>query len=383
MFAIIPFAMKKVLIASNVQGIAGRNCLTGIVNHINAHNDWSILFAQDADEVSSELLLASVKGGVDGIILSYSGKSPVYDRLMRENVPIVQIHRPDGADGRATDFALLQNDDRAVGAMAAEHLRSKCAFRAYAFIPTETETVWSRQRGEGFASTLRQHGIAVSQPGEATLGDFLAALPRPAAVFCATDLIATNAIVLCNKLKIRVPSQVAVLGVDDDELLCESSRPTLSSVHTDDFGLGQRAAAELARLLRRKRGTARTLTLVPPTAITERDSTKAVPPSGHLIEAALADIRMNYGSGLGVSDIARHLGVSESLLRYRFRTTLGRSVRDELLTTKLEAAKKQLKSTREPASRIAQRCGFASLCRFSHLFKERYGLSPAAWRKKS
>ena len=372
--------MKKILVVSTVKGIAGRNCLTGIFDYINARLDWNIQFTQDPEEISPDILLASIRDGIDGIIVSFNERNATYDRLMDLPVPIVQIHRPDGAAGRNRAFSLLQNDDRAVGVLAARHLRSKGAFRSYAFIPTESPTAWSARRLAGFRDELRRHGIAVREPGETGLADFLKAVPRPAAVFCATDLVAANAIATCKKLKLQVPSQIAVLGVDDDELICGSSRPTLSSVHTDDFGLGRQAAAELARLMRRKNAPASEAKPVPPTAVTERESTGVIPPAGHLIEAALAFIRTNYGSGIEVRDIARHLGVSESLLRFRFRTIHGRSVRDELLDVRLDAARKLMEGGSEPLARIAARCGFSSLCRFSHFFKERTGLAPAAWR---
>lgn len=372
--------MKKVLVVSTIKGIAGRNCLTGIFDYVNSGRDWSIRFLQDPDDVAPGTLRAAIREGVDGIVVSYNRRTRSFRELLRTDVPVVQVHDPCGdSAGLRRNFALLRNDDMLVGEVAADYFRAKAAFRAYAYLPTEVHTTWSDLHRDGFAGALARHGEKVREPaqGEST-EDFLKSLPRPAAVFCATDPVALNAVAVCRRLRLAIPSQIAILGVDDDEMLCAASRPSLSSVHTDDFGLGRLAAKELDRLMGGRGGGAPVVLRVPPTGVTERDSTRAVPPAGHLIRDALAFVAANPQAG--VSDVARHLGVSPSLLRCRFREIHGRSLRDEIVSRRTALAGRLLRETDEPVARIAARCGYSSACRFSHAFREATGSSPVEVR---
>ena len=372
--------MKKVLVVSTIKGVAGRRCLTGVFSYVNAGHDWSVRIVQDQDSIAPEILNAVLRD-VDGIILSYDRLTPSFRKLLRSPVPIVQIHDPEASPGRRRrNFALIQNDDTRVGEMAAAYFRDKGAFRSYVYLPTENRTVWSDQHRDGFARELARRGLTPREPDDRTpIGDFLRKLPRPIAVFCATDQIAVNALSACRRLRLRVPNQAAILGVDDDSLLCEASRPTLSSVHTDDFELGRLAAGELDRLMRTKKPAPPVGRLVPPTGITERDSTKSIPPAGHLIELALQHIRADPSAG--ATDVARALRVSASLLRLRFRQTHGRSLRDEILDARLALTKRLLKETTMPIARVARKCGFASASHLSHFLKARTGRSPRDLRK--
>ena len=210
--------MRKVLVISTINGIAGRNELTGIFNFVNDGHDWSIRFVQDPGDINGAALDAIVADGLDGIIVSPRVMTPQIEGLLDQPVPVVMIHSPDGTIPRhGTLYALLKNDDRAVGQTAAEHFLSKSKFRTYAFIPTPSPTNWSDERLAGFADGLAHKGATpvVWHPEHGTLEDFLSSLQKPAAVLGATDLEAINVLTACRKLKLDVPSRVAVLGVDD------------------------------------------------------------------------------------------------------------------------------------------------------------------------
>jgi len=376
--------MRKVLVISTINGIAGRSGLTGIFNYVNDGHDWSIRFVQDPDDIGGAALSAILKEGLDGIVVSPRAMTPQIEGLLGLSVPVVMIHCPGGAVPRhGPRFALLKNDDRAVGRAAAGHFLSKSKFRSYAFIPTPSPTNWSDERLAGFSEGLAAKGAspALWQPSRASLADFLRALPKPAAVMGATDLEAINVLTACRKLKINVPSRIAVLGVDDDEMMCEATKPTLSSVRTDDVELGRRAAEVLASIMSSKSGKSpRGPILVPPSGVTERDSTRAVPPSGHLIQEALSFARRHLAKGIGVNDVARHLGVSHSLLRVRFRTVYGKSLRDVIIEMRVKAAMSLLVRTRAPVREVARKAGFASEAHFVRIFRKKSGTTPAAYR---
>ena len=376
--------MKKVLVLSTINGIAGRNGLTGIFDYVNAGHDWSIRFLQNPDDLGASVLEGIVRDGLDGVVVSPRTVTAQIRRLFDLPVPVVMIHDPDEArPRRKRAFALLKNDDRAVGRLAADYFLAKAKFRAYAFLPTPSHTKWSDERREGFSERLKGKGITpvLWQPEKMGLHDFLKALPKPAAVFGATDLEAIDALTACRKLRLGVPARVAVLGVDDDELMCESTQPTLSSVHTDDVALGRRAAAELGALMaaRRPRPPAQPI-LIPPTGVTERNSTRAVPPSGHLIQEALFFVRQHLGEGIGVDDVVRHLNVSPSLLRERFRTVYGKSLRDVIIDLRIKAAMSLLRKTTAPVHAIARKVGFRSVAHFVRTFGKKTNMTPLAYR---
>ena len=376
--------MKKVLVVSSINGIAGRNGLTGIFDFVNEGHDWSIRFLQNPGDSRDGMLPAALRGGVDGLIVSPRAMTPGIRRLIDRPVPVVMVHNPDGAVPRhGPRFALLKNDDRAVGRLAAEHLLSKSRFRSYAFLPTPARTNWSDERLAGFAEALSGKGLApaVWDRERQPLGDFLKALRKPAAVLGATDLEGIDALAACRKLRIDVPSRVAVLGVDDDEMMCEATKPTLSSVRTDDVALGRRAAEELALLMSAKAPAGpRAPILVPPAGVSERNSTRAVPPAGYLIQEALSFVRQHVAEGIGVDDVVAHLGVSHSLVRARFRTVYGKSLRDVILDLRIRTAASLLLRTKASVHAIARKTGFASDAHFVRLFRKKTGSTPSAYR---
>ena len=378
--------MRKVLVVSTINGIAGRNELTGIFNYVNDGHDWSIRFVQDPGDINGAALDAIAADGLDGIIVSPRVMTPQIEGLLRQPVPVVMIHCPDGAvPGHGPRFALLKNDDRAVGRAAAEHFLAKSKFRSYAFIPTPSPTNWSCERLAGFAEGLKRKGAApaVWREESASLAEFIRSLPKPAAVLGATDLEAIDVIAACRKQKTAIPSRVAVLGVDDDEMMCEATKPTLSSVRTDDVELGRRAAAVLSSLMSSRRAKPPSdPILVPPSGVTERNSTRAVPPSGYLIQESLSFARRHFAEGIGVDDVVRHLGVSHSLLRVRFRTVYGKSLRDVIIDMRIKAAMSLLAKTKAPVREIALKVGFASDAHFVRCFRKKAGVTPATYRSK-
>ncbi len=376
--------MRKVLVISTINGIAGRSGLTGIFNYVNDGHDWSIRFVQDPDDIGGAALSAILKEGLDGIVVSPRAMTPQIEGLLGLSAPVVMIHCPGGAVPRhGPRFALLKNDDRAVGRAAAGHFLSKSKFRSYAFIPTPSPTNWSDERLAGFSEGLAAKGAspALWQPSRASLADFLRALPKPAAVMGATDLEAINVLTACRKLKINVPSRIAVLGVDDDEMMCEATQPTLSSVKTDDVALGRRAAEELAFLMSAKGPLPpREAILVPPAGVSERNSTRTVPPAGYLIQEALSFVRRHVNEGIGVDDVVRHLHVSHSLVRARFRQVYGKSLRDVILDLRIRTAASMLLRTKASVHAIARKTGFASDAHFVRLFRKKTGSTPSDYR---
>lgn len=378
--------MKKVIVSLSSDSNAMRECIIGIFNYVNDGHPWEIQIVPDPfgrtnGGMTPKTIDAAMSEGVNGIITGLDVYTAGFRRIVSSGLPLVlNLTPPDWTPPKATPISILHNDDISVGRMGARYLKGKGNFRSFAFVPLERKCFWSTFRNRGFRLELAKWGITphIFRRNQKTLSEWIVSLPKPAAIMTANDCEAINVIETCRHSKIKVPDQVAILGVDNDKFYCSATKPQLSSVHPNHVELGRRAAAELDRLMRKL--TPRRDIYIPPIEVVERESTRTIPPSGHLIKEALSYINGQYKDGITVKSVAQHVGVSETLLRLRFRTIHGKSMRDVILDTKLEAAKALLTNSDKPITRIAEECGFASTCRLSHFFAKRTGFSPREWR---
>lgn len=378
-------SQRKVIVAFTLGGAAGRSCLSGVFDYVNEGHDWNIQLVQNPDELTRPFVEAAVRDGVAGVITGFRVRTDGLAALETAPVPVVFTDYPRSAapDPARRNF-LLRNDDVAIGREGARHLLSRGAFRSFAFVPTPETRRWSVLRERGFRLALAEAGVVPRRlRPDAALADALASLPRPAAVMAATDVMAVRVVEACHAARLAVPEQVAVLGVDDDELLCNSVRPTLSSVRPDHERLGRLGAEVLDGLMARGRPPKGVPSHVPGLGVVERDSTRTVPPAGRLVREALAYIRAHAAKGVTVEDVVRHLGVSRRLAYLRFRQMHGKPIHAAILDVRLALARQRLSRTDAPLARIAADCGFGSANRLSHLFAERFGLSPGAFRAQA
>jgi LacI family transcriptional regulator len=277
-------------------------------------------------------------------------------------------------------FAIIGIDNKKVGEMAADYLSHLGNFANYLFIHDPNDNEWSRLRGSSFKSTMRkrQHQVKTL-----SLEDFERVLPtleKPLAIFSAFDLLATNVLKVCRKANLSIPGDVVVLSVDNDSMLCENTTPTLSSLRLAHENIGYSAAKALDALMSGRR--TKLLEELPPLDIIVRNSTTYLPPARLLVDRALRIIEDNNAKGIRVTDIARQLGVSPSLLKLRFHQTRNCSLRDTLITTRLGEVTRLLKTSDYPVDLIARMCGFSSSVVLNHLFKKKFGISPGGYRRK-
>lgn len=378
--------MKKVLISLSSDSKSMRDCLTGIFDYANRRSDWEMKIVSDplgatTGGLTVKTIDTAIRSGTRGFITGMDLRTPGFGRLIECGLPLVLNNTPpDWTPPTGSPIVVLRNDDLEVGRQGARYLHSKGNLQSYGYIPSAQKCFWSTFRHRGFRLELARWGQIprVFLRSRGSLADWLLALPKPAAIFAVTDSEAVNVIEVCRHLGLRIPEQIALLGVDNDELYCRSSNPQISSIQPDHVEMGRRAAAELEQLMRHR--LRHREIFIRPLQLIERESTRTIPPAGHLIRSALAYIDDNFQYGITVKDVAAHLRVSMPLLRLRFRTIHGRSVRDVILDHRFNAAKRLLKQTNKPISQIAVESGFASVCRFSHFFRERFGVSPETWR---
>jgi len=380
--------MKHIIVFLSSEGCAMRECIVGILNYVRtAKRNWDVSLVPDPLGVTEsgltpKRIAKAVREGVDGVITGLHRDTPGFRALVASGIPtVLNNFPPDWKFDRSLPITCVQNDDAAIGRMAARYLRDKGNFASYAFVPDRRKCSWSTYRRRGFGLELANAGIrpVTFDHRRDKMDDWLVRLPTPAAVFAVSDNTAINVISACQRLGLAIPSQVSVVGVDNDELYCNAVRPSLTSIHPNHVEQGRRAASELDRLMRSRRSNGEIV--IPPIRIVERHSSRTIPPAGHLIAKGLAYINRHCCEGISASDVALHLGVSKQLLRLRFMTMHGRSVRDVILEKRLVAAKRLLAHGRCTVAAVAARTGFGSPCRFSHFFRQKTGMTPLAWRK--
>jgi LacI family transcriptional regulator len=181
--------------------------------------------------------------------------------------------------------------------------------------------------------------------------------------------------------QVRVPDDVAILGVDNDQLLCRLCHPPLSSIDHSAKQIGFQAAGLLDRRLRGE-DVSDQLILLPPTSVVERQSTDTMAIGDPDLVTVLRLIRQDACDGLRAEDVVRQVNISRTSLETRFRKLLGRSVHQEIVRVRIERAKHLLRTTDLAMPEITDLCSFRYPSQLSHIFRRELGLSPSQYRRK-
>lgn len=363
---------------------SGREVLQGITRYIREHRTWSVFYEPRSLAESVPGWLRKWDG--DGIIARVSSPQ-IAQALLQTGIPVVDVL------GMAPEarLPLVHLDDSAVaGVAAASFLEHNLRHFGFCGIGGAN---WSDRRGEAFAKTVRDAGHDCAffrmhaplhehwswEREQDELAAWLGGLPKPAGVMVCSDQRGEHVIEACRRAGIAVPDEVAVIGVDNDAILCDLCDPPLSSVDTALDRVGY-AAAELLDALMEGRPAPRQPLLFGPRALVVRASSDALSVSDADIVAALRFIREHACDPVDVSDVVRHVTLSRSTLQRRFRELLGRSVHDEILRMRLLRAQELLAETDLPLAQIAERAGFRHSEYLSAVFKQRLGLTPGSYR---
>ena len=370
----------NILVVLWLAGSAGRKQLTGLLKFINRQHPWNVRILSDPALLTAEDL--SPEGGLDGFI--GHADDAVISNLAALNIPTVLMDYPPSRFPRhRTVLTILTDDDEGIGRTAVDYFATLGNFASYAFVPDRQNRGWSRLRQRGFVQTLNRAGrsCTVLHPGPA-LGKGLEGLAKPAAVFCAYDFIAQEVLTACEKRQLNVPSSVAVLGVDNDELICDYSEPSLSSVRIDHEAFGYRSARELDRLLTTRRPPVGPRILrIPGQAVVERASTRPIPPITTLVSRIRKHIADHLDDPLDPETIAAAFGLSRRHADRRFKEATGFTIRQYVEDTRLARIQQQLEKTSLPIGIISRNCGYANVQRLKYVFKSRVGMSMRDYRR--
>ncbi|MDF1741646.1 MAG: DNA-binding transcriptional regulator [Verrucomicrobiales bacterium] len=356
----------------------------GIRDFADAETDWRFLISPETHDLPPR----SLEGWRGSGVIAQCNTPEEVRILSALKCPVVNIS---GAL-RETPFPRVINDYREIGRRAAEFLRER-GFRRFGFYGV-ADVWYSSEIEEGFCSAIQSQGLQVEllhsastmeavprwDHGQEELEEWLLSQQPPFAVMAAHDPRATMVIRACEKVGLQVPSDVAAIGVNDDTITCETSRPTLTSIRRSGHLVGRLAAEALYRLMRGEAVEAETV--IVPGRFMERESTRTLAIDHPALAAAVDFVRLHYHEAVGVEQIVAASGQSRRWLEEAFRRELSCSPAGFLKRERVKACQRAIRS--KPAigpGELAIRCGFSGTRQLNAVFERETGVSVKAFQE--
>ena len=376
--------MKNILVSMHPYGNAQRQFLAGVSYYAHTRNDWALHFDPSPDRLTAESFARDGETGISGAIICETGVPDLESILVYSPVPVVVFGSPrETLAATHSPVGWSMSDDEGIGAFAAEHFTSLGTFRSYAFVADPLDSGWSRGHCRGFKTRLKHLAKDISvftrPTGEGNvarrcaLSSWLKTLAKPAAVLAANDIVGAEVLACARAARIAVPDVMSVIGIGNDTLLDELSRPPLTSVAVDHEEEGVNAARLLQRMMGGRMKVHRQIFRSKSMKIVERESTRAVAPAAHLVESALQYISDNAAKGLKVADVVAHLRVSRRLLDMRFRQYHSETLGEAIMRLRLDEVRKRLLTTSLSVQKVAATCGFPNVRYLRKLYRARFG----------
>lgn len=325
----------------------------------------------------------------DGILFSSSDPEEL---LFAKELGIPAVNMASGLE-EAHGIPQIRTDNYTAGRMAAEHLLER-ALPHLAFIGTEG-VYFSTRRGDGFRDRAANAGVDCHfrmeprNDGETSnwqnriqnLANWLRSLPLPCGIFAVEDSTALPLFDACAEAGLRIPEDIAIVGMDNNELICEQSVPKLTSIARNAESFGYEAAALLHRLMDGKQSPDREI-LVPPRGVVSRESSNTTYYPDPMVNHAIEYMRLNLGACYNIEAIAEHVGVSKRTLERAFKSATNSSPNQFLKRLRLQYARTLMERNPDASCiDIASECGFGSTSGFYCAFREQYGLAPSNYLK--
>lgn len=358
--------MQTILILRHTKLECWQHKFNGILSFARPHN-WQL---QTVDCSSGRITLPDLLDfwKPAGCILEADGERSPFNLKSFGNLPLVCIdHSPKMIEYGAS---VVRHDSAAIARLAAHELLS-LDFPHAAIAGFRQTTYWQTDKINAFRKIVSLHGLSVSEcliersdPCSETavhshLKKWLVTLPKPCCIFGVNDLIAGHVIAAAAELKLEIPEQIAVIGADDDPLICEAARPSMSSIRPDFRNSGNKAAELLLRRLESPRMPPE-VCVVPPLGIIRRQSTRLLSTPDHSVSSALERIRLEAKHGLRAIDVLSEFSCSRRRAEARFRAAVGRSILEEIQRARFEESLRCLKDSTLPISVVSDLSGWPS-----------------------
>jgi LacI family transcriptional regulator len=380
-------ARRRVALLIETSNAYARGLLEGVIGYLRASGDWSVFLPEQQRGGAPPTWLSSWNG--DGILARIE-TAEIADAVVRTGLPVVDLSAARWVPG----IPWVETDDREIAALGVAHFVDR-GFRDLAFCG-DPGFQWSAWRQDHFHRAATAAGcrcdIYESIPRNSAdysweadrdrMARWVGSLPKPVGIMACYDIKAQQLLDVCRGLKVSVPEQVAVLGVDNDRLVCELSDPPLSSVIPNTARAGYEAAELLDRMMAREIVSTEPL-LLQPLAVQARQSTDVLAIDDPEVAAVLRLIRHRATENLRVGDLLRHVPLSRRVLEARFEKLLGRTPHQEIQRVRIGRVKELLLQTDCSLDEIAARTGFPHTEYLSVAFKRETGLTPRAFRKQA
>jgi LacI family transcriptional regulator len=370
-----------------------RLIIGGVAHYARDHGPWSLYVEEDPLQKLPDL----GRWHGQGIIANFDDRA-VARAIEGLSLPIVGVGGGFGSYDPAAGIPYVYTDNERIARLGAEHLLA-CGFEQLAFcgLPRTRVNGWVAERAAAFAAACREAGRAceVFSGRHATarrwrdlqreLCDWLNRLPKPVGIMACNDVRARHVLEACRSVGLVVPRDVAVLGVDNDEVMCELTDPPLSSVDQAARRIGYEAAAVLDRLLRRRSGAGNAAgsprkIIIPPNGVVARASTDTMATADEPVQFVLERLRADPWNRPDVAALAAEACVSRSTLEHRFREVVGRSIHEAFVQQRVAAVRRLVVNTALPLKVVAARTGFKSVQYMTTFLRRHTGLTPARLR---
>lgn len=383
---------KVFLLIESSRGF-GRDLLTGIANYARIHGPWSFYHYPPffrSEKTRKTILMRMKKEDIDGII---ARDMTELEEIKKRGIPaVIASTIKEKSTPMHLIYPIVTTDNESISKMAADHLRG-CGFKNFAFCGYN-EIEWSRKREEAFVKEISHVGYKTEvyqQPKskhkrlweneQQILAEWLKLLPKPIGLMACSDDRAQNVVEAAKISEIRIPEEIAVIGVDDDKLVCNLSSPPLSSIALNTISAGYDAADLLDRLMNGE-PMAQQKILIKPTHVAVRLSTSTLPIEDPDVVKAIRFIREHAKENIGVNDVVEATMLSRRVLETRFRSILHRSILKEIRRLRVEQIAQMLVETNLPIKEIAQKLGYTGTDHISRYFRKEAGISLLAYRHK-
>ncbi len=378
---------RSIAVVVETSNAYARGILRGIHDYQREHPEWSVYLTEHGRHEPDTSLAGTWDG--DGVIARIE-TSATAELVRSMGGPAVDV----SAARLVPELPYVETDDESIVQLAVDHLYD-LGLRTIAFFG-DPYYAWSRLRHVAYETAVARLDLAANAyllPDRAdpqvrwydqreAIHEWLQSLPKPAGIFACYDACAQQVLEICRYFEILVPEDIAVVGVDDDELLCELSSPPLTSIMPNSRRTGYVAASLLGRMMdgepveRRKYA-------IQAIGVHKRVSTDFVTVEDPAVARALAYIRNHAHANITVADVVRDGALSRRALETRFRRALDRTIHQEIARARTDAIRTLLLDTHMPLTEVAETLGFEHPEYVSVLFKKVTGLSPTQFRAQT
>ncbi|MFT5300045.1 MAG: LacI family transcriptional regulator [Mariniblastus sp.] len=382
---------RSVALLVETSNAYSRGLLEGVLDYVKQHSNWSMFVNEQERGAAPPKWLNHWQG--DGLIARIETDN-IATAIKKIGLPVVDL----SAARHLPGIPWADTDDRAIAQLAIEHFVER-GFKHLAYCG-DPAFQWSQTRAQSFAKIIAEenqtHGDLTFHAYQSIarydskftldrekkrIANWLTQLPRPVAIMGCYDYKAQQVLDVCRELEIAVPEEIAVLGVDNDHLLCEFASPPLSSIIPDTRRTGFEAAELLDRMMSGESVSTSPL-ITKPLGIHTRESTDILAIDDQEIAVALKYIREHANHNIRVSDVLKSVPMSRRVFESRFQKVVGRSPHSEIQRVRTNRIKQLLTETTLSIHDIAELCGFEHAEYMAAVFKRDFDVSPSDFRKR-